>query len=247
LDIEGMEGKSEQPAIESNSEQKKQLKITLLTHSEGRLLMAGVALAFIYALWLGIKMLFSPEDSQVLVGMTATQIIFGRAAGMAFGYSLDLKHITVIPMCIAIETIIVLIFYPLFVFSWRQLLVINWLKNILQRIRNAAEAKKGIVQKYGIIGLFVFVWLPFWMTGPVVGCVIGFLLNLRVWVIMTAVLSGTCVAIFGWAFFLRQLLDQTASYSPYAAMVLMVLLVIIIVVGYFLHQAPHENKHKTNI
>ena len=237
-----MRDETEQPAIELNSEQKKQLKITLLTQSEGRLLMAGVALAFIYAFWLGIKMLFSPEDSQVLVGMTATQIIFGRAAGMAFGYSLNLKHTTVIPMCIAIETILVLIFYPLFVFSWRQLLVINWLKNIFMRIRNAAEAKKDIVKRYGIIGLFVFVWFPFWMTGPVVGCVIGFLLGLRLWVIMTAVLAGTCVAIFGWAFFLRQLLDQVASYSPYAAMVLMILLVIIIIVGHLLQRTHHKNK-----
>jgi uncharacterized membrane protein len=242
LDIEGMRDETEQPAIELNSEQKKQLKITLLTQSEGRLLMAGVALAFIYAFWLGIKMLFSPEDSQVLVGMTATQIIFGRAAAMAFGYSLDLKHTTVIPMCIVIETISVLIFFPLFVFSWRQLLVINWLKNIFMRIRNAAEAKKDIVKRYGIIGLFVFVWFPFWMTGPVVGCVIGFLLGLRLWVIMTAVLAGTCVAIFGWAFFLRQLLDQVASYSPYAAMVFMILLVIIIIVGHLLQRTHHKNK-----
>jgi len=237
-----MRDETEQPAIELNSEQKKQLKITLLTQSEGRLLMAGVALAFIYAFWLGIKMLFSPEDSQVLVGMTATQIIFGRAAAMAFGYSLDLKHTTVIPMCIVIETISVLIFFPLFVFSWRQLLVINWLKNIFMRIRNAAEAKKDIVKRYGIIGLFVFVWFPFWMTGPVVGCVIGFLLGLRLWVIITAVLAGTCVAIFGWAFFLRQLLDQVASYSPYAAMVLMILLVIIIIVGHLLQRTHHKNK-----
>ena len=237
-----MRDETEQPAIELNSEQKKQLKITLLTQSEGRLLMAGVALAFIYAFWLGIKMLFSPEDSQVLVGMTAAQIIFGRAAAMAFGYSLDLKHTTVIPMCIVIETISVLIFFPLFVFSWRQLLVINWLKNIFMRIRNAAEAKKDIVKRYGIIGLFVFVWFPFWMTGPVVGCVIGFLLGLRLWVIITAVLAGTCVAIFGWAFFLRQLLDQVASYSPYAAMVLMILLVIIIIVGHLLQRTHHKNK-----
>ena len=237
-----MRNETERPAIELNSEQKKQLKTALLTQSEGRLLMAGVALAFIYAFWLGIRMLFSPEDSQVLVGMTATQIIFGRAAGMALGYSLDLKHTTVIPMCIVIETISVLIFYPLFVFSWRQLLVINWLKNIFERIRNAAEAKKGTVQKYGIIGLFVFVWIPFWMTGPVVGCVIGFLLGLRLWVIMTAVLAGTCVAIFGWAFFLRQLLDQVASYSPYAAMLLMILLVIIIIAGHLLQQTHHNNK-----
>lgn len=244
-----MAEKTEQPAGEPlrgklNSKQRSLLRVTLLSSSEGRLLLAGVALAFIYTFWLGVRLLFSPEQSQVLIGMTATQILFGRAAGMAFGYSLGLRHGTVIPVCIIIETILVLIFYPLFVFSWRHLLVINWLKNIFERIRKAAEDRQGIVIKYGIAGLFIFVWFPFWLTGPVVGCVIGFLLGLRVRVNMTIVLSGTYVAIFGWAFFLKQFHDRVASYSSYAAMVLMALLVIIIIVGNLLHKTLYESKHK---
>ncbi len=235
----------EQPASESNSQQRDPLKVTLLTSPEGRLLLIGVALAFIYAFWLGVKLLFSPEESQVFVGMTATGIMFGRAAGMAFGYSLGLGHGAVIPICIIIETILVLIFYPLFVFSWRHLLVINWLKNTFERIQKSAEAHKDKVQKYGIIGLFVFVWFPFWMTGPVVGCVIGFLLGLRVWLNITVVLAGTYAAIFGWAFFLRQFHDRVASYSSYTATVLMSLLVVIIIVGHLLQRILHEDKDKT--
>ena len=245
LDIEDMVEKTEQPANELNSEQRNQLKVTLLTGSEGRLLLIGVALAFIYTFWLGVKLLLSPEESQVLIGMTATEIMFGRAASMAFGYSLGLGHSMVIPICIIIETILVLIFYPLFVFSWRHLLVINRLKNIFERIHKTAEAHRGKVQKYGIIGLFVFVWFPFWMTGPVVGCVIGFLLGLRVWLNMTVVLAGTYVAILGWAFFLRQFHDRVASYSSYATMVLIALLIIIIIVGHRLHRTLQENKNKT--
>jgi uncharacterized membrane protein len=243
--LEGMAEKTEQPANESNSQQPSKLKATLLASSEGRLLLVGVTLAFIYTFWLGVKLLFSPENSQILIGMTATHILFGRAAGMAFGYSLVLGHSTVIPNCIIIETIMVLIFYPLFVLSWQRLLVIDRLKNIFERTRKAAESRKPIVRRYGIIGLFVFVWFPFWMTGPVIGCVIGFLLGLRVWLNMTVVLAGTYVAIFGWAFFLRQFHDRVASYSSYAAMVLMALLVIIIIIGHFLHRTIHENKHNT--
>ena len=44
---------------------------------------------------------------------TATQIMFGRAAGIAFGYSMDLEYSTVIPICAITETIQVLILYPL--------------------------------------------------------------------------------------------------------------------------------------
>ena len=240
-----MQEESEQPAGESNSQQPHQLKATLLRSSEGRLLLLGVTLAFIYTFWLGIKLLFSPEESQILIGMTATALMFGRAAAMAFGYAMGMGHRTVIPICIIIETILVLIFYPLFVFSWRRLLVINRLKNVFERIRKSAETHKDKIQKYGVIGLFFFVWFPFWMTGPVVGSVIGFLLGLRIWLNMTIVLTGTCAAIFGWAFLLRQFHNQVASYSSYAAMVLMALLVVIIIAGHLLYRVLRENKNKT--
>jgi len=199
-------------------------------------------MAFIFASWLAIKMLTSPEESQVFIGMTATEIMFGRAAAMAFGYSLGLEHTLVIPICMIIETILVLLFYPLFVFSWRHLIVTNLLKKVFERIKKAAEANKDKVQKYGVIGLFAFVWFPFWMTGPVVGCVIGFLLGMRVWLNMAVVLTATYTAILGWALFLRHLHERVASYSSYGAMALMGLLFIIIVLGYLLNKTFRENK-----
>jgi uncharacterized membrane protein len=240
-----MEEKHEQPAGEPNRSQPHQLKASLLRSSEGRLLLFGVGGALIYTFWLGIKLLLSPDQSQILIGMTATELLFGRAAAMAFGYTMGLGHQTVISICIIIETILVLISYPLFVFSCRHLLVIKRFKNVFERIQKSAETHKDKVQKYGVIGLFFFVWFPFWMTGPVVGSVIGFLLGLRIWLNMTVVLSGTCLAIFGWAFLLRQFHNQVASYSSYAAMVLMALLVVIIIIGNLLYRLLHENKNKT--
>ncbi len=239
-----MEEKTTQSENEFNPQQNNQLKSTLLASPEGSLLLIGIVLALLYTLWLGIKLLLSPDESQVLIGMTATELLFGRAAAMAFGYTMGLGHRTVIPICIIIETILVLIFYPLFVFSWQHLLVIKRLKNVFERIQKSAETHKDKVQKYGVIGLFVFVWFPFWMTGPVVGSVIGFLLGLRIWLNMTVVLTGTCLAIFGWAFLLRQFHNQVASYSSYAAMVLMAVLVVIIIAGHLLYRALHENKNK---
>ena len=229
-----------------NCEQRNRLKATLLTDSEGRLLLIGVALAFAYVAWLGVKLLISPEQSQVLLGITATAIIFGRAAGMAFGYSLGMGHGTVITVCIIIETVQVFVFYPLFVFSWRHLLVINRLKNIFERMQRAAERHKDKVQRYGVIGLFAFVWFPFWMTGPVVGSVIGFLLGLRTWVNMAVVLAGTYIAIICWAFFLRRLHEQVAAYSSYAGLILMAVLIAIILVGNFLVRRRQKKRCSAN-
>jgi hypothetical protein len=82
------------------------------------------------------------------------------------------------------------------------------------------------------------------MTGPVVGSVIGFMLGMRTWMTMTAVLAGTYVAIFCWAFFLRQLHEQVAAYSSYAGMILMALLIFIIIVGRLLYRTFHKSKNK---
>jgi len=237
-----MEENATQPENELNSQQNHQLKSTLLAGPEGCLLVVGIALTLVYSFWLGIKLLLSPDESQLLIGITAIELTFGRGLAMTFGYTEGLGHSTVIPICIIIETIYVLILYPLFVFSWRRLLVINWLKKTFERTRRAAETHKDKVQKYGVIGLFVFVWFPFWMTGPVVGSVIGFLLGLRLWLNMAVVLAGTYAAIFGWAFVLRQFHKQVASYSSYAAMVIIALLMFIFIVGHLLYRAFHEGK-----
>ena len=60
------EEKKEQFVSGLDLNQKNQLKRTLLNSSEGRCLLVGVALAFVFTLWLGINLLLSPEGSQVL-------------------------------------------------------------------------------------------------------------------------------------------------------------------------------------
>ena len=239
-----MAGETEQSSEEPDSHRPERLRGTLLTSSEGRVLLTGMALAFAYIFWLGVKLLVSPDEFQKLIGMTAMNVMFGRAAAMAFGYSLEIGHAKVIPICMIVETILVLIVYPLFVFSWRHLLVLKGLKRIFDRIDKSAEAHKEKVQKYGIIGLFAFVWFPFWMTGPVVGCVIGFLLGLRVWINIPVVLSGTYLAILAWGLFLSRFRDSVAAYSSQAAMVLMIFLIVIIIAGALLHGTLSENKNK---
>jgi len=239
-----MEQKAKQLEYRPGSGQTVQSKVTLLTSKEGRLLLSGVVLALAFAAWIGVRVLLSPEGAQVLIGITATGIVFGRAACMAFGYSLGLGHGTIIPICMIIETVFVLVFYPLFVFSWQHLLIIKSLKHMFERIRQAAETHRPKIQRYGAIGLFVFVWFPFWMTGPLVGSVIGFLLGMRLWLNMTVVLGGTCVAIMGWAFLLRQLHERIASSNSSVLPVLAVAALVIGGAAYLIRRRLRNGRRK---
>ena len=80
------------------------------------------------------------------------------------------------------------------------------------------------------------------MTGPVVGCIIGFLLKLRIRVNISVVLGGTFVAIIGWALFLRKI----AAHSSYAITGILVVLILIVVLGHLLHRASQNNRSKKN-
>lgn len=222
------------------SEEGRALRVTLFSSPEGRLFIAGVGLGLIFIAWISSSFALSPNTAQMLIGLFATQIMFGRATSMSFGYSVGLGHSVVVPVNMLIETILVFTFYPLFVFSWRHIVEIRMLKGIIERTRRAAERYKDVIRKYGVVGLFVFVWFPFWMTGPFMGSVIGFMLGMRLWVNMTVVLSGTFIAMLGWAVVLRAFHDQLATYSPYAPLVMVALLIVIIIGGHMLHQIYHK-------
>jgi uncharacterized membrane protein len=189
----------------------------LWNDTEGRILAVGVGLAWLLIVALGIGWLVEPEWTLVFAAMTGLNLLIGRAAGMSFGYANGLDHAVVICSNVLVETIQVLVIYPLFVLSWRNLVDVRRLRRFLVQMRRSAEASQLQVARYGMAGLFVFVFLPFWMTGPVVGSIIGFLIGLKPRQNLGTVLAATYVASGIWALLFDQLNELLATYGRYAA------------------------------
>jgi len=180
----------------------------------------------------------APDAAFVYIIMAGLNLTVGRAAGMSFGYASGLGHAEVIPLNMLIETIQVIVVYPLFALTWTHLIDTPRWNAMMGRMRNAAEAHRGAIQRYGVAGLFVFVFTPFWMTGPVVGAVIGFLIGLRTWVNLTVVLSATYVAICFWALLLNELSRWAATYNRLAPFALVLALGLLALSGRLLRRTP---------
>ena len=192
---------------------------TLFASPEGRMLGVGLALTGLMLLAFGVGWHLYPDSVLTYAAMTGLNLVIGRAAGMSFGYASGLGHAQVIPLNMLVETVQVLVVYPLFVLSWRQLIQSPRLKQFVARMHAAAELRGGVVRKFGIVGLFVFVFAPFWMTGPVVGAIVGFLIGLRPWMNLAVVLVATYIAISVWALLLNELnvwASTVNQYAPYA-------------------------------
>lgn len=199
------------------------------------MLRIGLSLGALMLVGLGIGWLFHPELTLTFTAMTGLNWLIGRAAGMSFGYASNLSHATVIPANMVIETVQVLLVYPLFVLCVENLLDLPRLRPAVNRLRTTAEARRGAVSKFGIAGLFIFVFMPFWMTGPAVGSIIGFLIGIRPWVNIMVVLSSTYVAICLWGLLLNEL-NQWASAFGHLAPFALVLAIILLVLGERVHR-----------
>lgn len=211
----------------------------LLTTPEGRLLLLGLVLLAVLLGALALTWVLAPDAAFVYIVMGGLNLTVGRAAGMSFGYASGLGHSHVIPLNMIIETVQVIVVYPLFALTWTHLIDTPRWNATMARMRQAAEAHRGKIQRYGMVGLFFFVFTPFWMTGPVIGAIIGFLIGLRASVNLAVVLSATYVAIGVWALLLNELSLWAATYNRFAPFALVIALVLLGFSGRLLKHLPH--------
>jgi uncharacterized membrane protein len=233
-----------EPAPDKSYSLMERRRFSLLASTEGQLLVAGLTLTGLMVLVFGIAWHLFPNDILRYVAMTSLNLFIGRAAGMSFGYASGFSHAQVVPFNMLVETIQVLVVYPLFALSWRQLIELRRLQPYVARMHSAAESRSGMVRKFGVAGLFVFVFLPFWMTGPVVGAIIGFLIGLRPWVNVVIVLISTYVAIGIWALLLNELSAWAATFNRLAPYALVVAIALIVAAGHLWYRRRARSNSK---
>lgn len=208
------------------------IRLLLFSTPEGRVLLAGLLLTVTGLLLMALVATWSPRISRMIGALAFSNIIFGRAVSMSIGYAAGYGHSLVLSVNMVTETILVLLFYPVFVFSVKKLVVFSWSRKLLEHTNTAAIRHKDKVRKYGVIGLFTFVWFPFWMTGPVVGSAIGYLIRFPAWLTLTAVLAGTYIAMVAWALFLFDLQKRMAVFGGWAPALLVGIIIAIVALGY---------------
>ncbi|MDD3953461.1 MAG: small multi-drug export protein [Lentisphaeria bacterium] len=103
------------------------------------------------------------------------------------------------------STSVVSLVYGFFCLSCRKLLKIPYLEGTFRDLRESANSQKQTWVRLGIPGIFLFVWIPLFMTGPIVGSILGRLIGLGLFVNLFTVISASLTSIITWVFFWNQL------------------------------------------
>ncbi len=149
--------------------------------------------------------------------LVLAQVLSGRAGsahlGMELGFS---RYYLLFQICMH-DFILMLYIYPWFARGYNNLPRIRVLGKSLVRMNEFLIQNKDSIAPYGVVGLLVLVFFPFWNVGPLVGVSLAYVVGMRVSLAFTTVIAGNVLAVAAWIW----AYDKLQQYNKGMALVLL--------------------------
>jgi uncharacterized membrane protein len=166
---------------------------------EVKILFVGLVLTALTGIYLLYLLFTDPGLYKVLSSTAVIHVMGGRGLGILTCLSAGISLFYTILYNFFLEVVIVLVAYGIVVLVMRNIIQPKLFDSAVRKAELTAQSQKTKIKKYGSIGLFLFVMFPFFMTGPVIGAIIGYLLNYRAINNFLIVFSGTLTSIMIYA------------------------------------------------
>jgi len=202
-----------------------------VTSRFGAIFAGGVAMMIFWFVLIGLLGMHGGDTGRVLFNMTLAHLAGGRASGIAIGRSAGLSVPMLIFAASYIDVTIVLTCFPVIVSGYRMLVRLGVFGELVKEALRSADESKGKVSKYGIVGLFLFVVFPFYMTGPLVGSLIAYFLGWNLAVSLVVVNAATIAAIVAWTFLFNEVYGWFEGFGGIFGKLIPALVVTAIIAG----------------
>ena len=193
--------------------------------TEGKILFTGIILSILLLVVIGYFAVIDIAISKIIVLTFLAHTFGGRAAGIGICIMNNFGPIATIGYNFYLEVLIVCFTYSIFILTVTNYVRIPWLRRLMEKITNNALEQKDKIEAYGWIGIFLFVMAPFFMTGPVVGSVIGYMIRVPLVKNLAATFGGTLAAIIVW-FFCFDFMEQRFHVIQYVFAGIVIIVVL---------------------
>ena len=201
----------------------------------GWLLLAGAIAAF------GLVRLCWPEWSGAVLSHAVSHVFTGRGGGVIVGRAHGVSLVWSVVISSTMDMLVVFNLFPLIVRSYKRHVEFRLFGGALKAAMEAGQMQHKRVGKFGVLGIMLFVWFPFAMTGPLIGSLIGLLIGLRVWVNMAVVMVGTILAAVSWALAyekMARLLEGLHYLAPFAVVCAILVVLVLTRAKTFTRRRP---------
>lgn len=143
-----------------------------------------------------------PEPYAHIYQLVVAHIGAGRAGNAAWGVKLGFPNWFILYQSCMVDFILMFLLYPIFVLCYRRFNTVPLIGTTLASIHESAMEHRDRIKPYGVVGLLVFVLVPIWSTGPLVGVVVGFLIGLGPLLTFSTVIIADIIAVaaYVWAY-----------------------------------------------
>ena len=205
----------------------------LFKGKEGNIFLLALLMIFLLVILIIFCYQIDSSLANKMTAMVLSNVFIGRVPSISLGYASDLSHFIIIFINIYTEIILVMAIYPLFVLSFKGIVKVKALENFFEEVKQKKNEHKASFEKYGKFALFVFVLIPFWMTGPIVGSIIGYLIGMRHYNIIFIVFISTVFSISLWAIFLQEIMDLILGLDSQIMWIILFFVVLVLLLFRF--------------
>ena len=210
---------------------------------EGLIFLIGCALLITEIILFTVFTYYVPEIKKGLFPVIAADLLGGRGVSISVGLELGLSKFQVIFISVIFNLTYLFILYPLFIYFYEHLIRMRFIGRAFNSTQRAAEKHQARIERWGALGIAIFVWIPIFSTGSLVGSIIGTLIGMRTGVVISVVVLAMVTSATSWAFIFDYLFELAVGAGKFVPSIL-VGSILGLVIFYRLRQFYHLAKEK---
>ncbi len=173
-------------------------------------------------------------------------LFIGRAFNISLGLQQDFDRLYLLFQCGLEDILVLMVIYPWLVVAYSQAAKWRYVGNFFTDIRESAEAHRKRVDWLGPLGLVLFVFFPFWSTGPLVGGMIGYLMGLRPWLLFSSVFLGNILSVIVGIYAFETVHKFDEKLGARLPAIIFLFVVILLAAGYVTARRKAANRTPTD-
>jgi uncharacterized membrane protein len=201
------------------------MKHAIFNTIEGKLLLTGMGMALILVGTIGFYLFTDTDIAKTLILTFFANTFGGRSVGIGLCIIQDFRALPTILYNFYLEVMVVFFTYAVFALTTTSYLRVEWVIRAMDRIAETALKQKSRIERFGWLGIFLFVMIPLPVTGPVVGSIIGGMARMGLVRNFSATFLGTLTAIVLWHEFF-EFLDERFQMIQTFFIVIVILVLI---------------------
>ena len=193
--------------------------------SETIMLRIGIYYWLLNVVLVALTLVKNPSLTLKIAGVVTTNILGGRMSSILAGYELGIPPLIIILVLFNLNFAWTCLVFPLFIAMHRQVLKHGILLKLIRSVERSAQGVTNSISKMGIIGVPLFIWLPFPWTGALIGSIVGYFTGLSVGKILFLMTISLMAGTISWVYGFRYLFILSGTPGKVGFMILVVILI----------------------